>query len=1271
MQTSISGKILIIIRITATDVYIDWLDAASHAGSGWHTASHTIMLRKDGAVNGSPIVVSDSATNEAQQLVIPLTLLDADNTWIEGTVTGNGSPLSGVDVLVKLNNVLKGATITDASGKYVVGVPAESGYSVMASMADTDWSVGMSNNIDVSQGWAATGVDFDLQSCGYALSRNAFTVNASGATKSVDIASADACAWAAAANVSWITVQTASGTGSGTFSFVVAENTSASSRSGRIVTSAGDITVNQLAAGSASITDNTWLGGVAENWETAANWAGNSVPGAGEDVSFYAIPADYLTLYMNEGHSVGRMNFNSDAVKSVALYGYPLSMTGDAVMNVATGNHEIASTLQFAPSSNAVVAISDQASMEWRGMVSGTNLTGKSLVKSGKGTLSLSSTSNDVSFDTWNINEGCVELVRPYGSMVSPFGSATSLVLGADTELRTTLSSSLALSPAMSVVGAATINITTNSVTLNGAISGDGSMVKKGEGSLTLSGASPSYTGALTVEEGTLCLAANIAAKSITVDEDSECYTSSDPTIDLGSSGSFTLSDGAWLSPSDDDMAGALTFAGEAGGALNLNGGVLMNVMPPTESPNCDTLDAGNLTITMGSNSVLDLGYVNMSTATVASTYVLATNWNKDATFANVQGLTSHQLVYTNNCMVLQPIPTTLVEEDGEVNNVEDAVFVASNVVGTVTNSGEMGLGSLGLAGGGRLEFTGGSLSLTNAGVTVQGGGQLVIHIPITITFGQGSFVGAGSTFTIMGRIIIGGVGSRATYTGIAYTKEGEGMEIWGATNNFGAIGQRIALEDGTLRILRPEALGVNTNPLTINNGAVLETANGSYALYNAIELLGNGVIAPTNSSTLTLAGALEGTNAVTLTKRDNSTLVIENGSAFKGSINVENGTLVITNTALDLVNLTVASGKTLILDASQTLTADSMSVAGATLELVNVQTGADRITVIKTDATRAASFDSVTGVPTDYILRSTSTGLELVLRSSEISLDSTSASYTRDGGAGSFNVQAPSDVNWTETKTNEWITLTTTSGTGSNAVNYSVAAYAGQVTRTGSITVSTNIFTVTQTGDTAPAITITTDGDTVPYATASYTISGTSKNLSGDMMWSNQLSGAKGTFTSAESWTKSIALVVGDNTITVSGSNAEGSTSANVSIIREDQDPILTVSSTTLRFNTETLGQLTNSFTVSNTGGKTLTYTVTNPTNAWFTSCLPDNGSLTNNQSESETVIIDTTGMTNGTYTADLTISGNGQEKTVTLKAIIGKVRGSISAILSILLSE
>ncbi|NCD23650.1 MAG: PEGA domain-containing protein, partial [Spartobacteria bacterium] len=48
-----------------TDVVIDWMDPASHSGSGWRSASHTVMLRKPFKLPGAPRYVPD-VTNAVQ-----------------------------------------------------------------------------------------------------------------------------------------------------------------------------------------------------------------------------------------------------------------------------------------------------------------------------------------------------------------------------------------------------------------------------------------------------------------------------------------------------------------------------------------------------------------------------------------------------------------------------------------------------------------------------------------------------------------------------------------------------------------------------------------------------------------------------------------------------------------------------------------------------------------------------------------------------------------------------------------------------------------------------------------------------------------------------------------------------------------------------------------------------------------------------------------------------------------------------------------------------
>jgi subtilisin family serine protease len=68
-------------------------------------------------------------------------------------------------------------------------------------------------------------------------------------------------------------------------------------------------------------------------------------------------------------------------------------------------------------------------------------------------------------------------------------------------------------------------------------------------------------------------------------------------------------------------------------------------------------------------------------------------------------------------------------------------------------------------------------------------------------------------------------------------------------------------------------------------------------------------------------------------------------------------------------------------------------------------------------------------------------------------------------GGSALINVNAPTTtVNWTATTTDSWITnITPASGTGSGAVTFQVAPYAGATFRSGTITIARKTFVVTQ----------------------------------------------------------------------------------------------------------------------------------------------------------------------------------------------------------------
>jgi hypothetical protein len=77
-----------------------------------------------------------------------------------------------------------------------------------------------------------------------------------------------------------------------------------------------------------------------------------------------------------------------------------------------------------------------------------------------------------------------------------------------------------------------------------------------------------------------------------------------------------------------------------------------------------------------------------------------------------------------------------------------------------------------------------------------------------------------------------------------------------------------------------------------------------------------------------------------------------------------------------------------------------------------------------------------------------------------------TNQSFNSSGGTDSVTVTAVAACAWTATSNASWITITSgATGSGNGSVGYSIAANASSSQRTGTMTVATQIFTVTQTG--------------------------------------------------------------------------------------------------------------------------------------------------------------------------------------------------------------
>ncbi|HEV2880064.1 MAG TPA: M36 family metallopeptidase [Pyrinomonadaceae bacterium] len=93
-------------------------------------------------------------------------------------------------------------------------------------------------------------------------------------------------------------------------------------------------------------------------------------------------------------------------------------------------------------------------------------------------------------------------------------------------------------------------------------------------------------------------------------------------------------------------------------------------------------------------------------------------------------------------------------------------------------------------------------------------------------------------------------------------------------------------------------------------------------------------------------------------------------------------------------------------------------------------------------------------------------------------SISPTSASVAAGGATGSVSVTAGAGCNWTAVSNAAFITITAgASGTGSGTVSYSVASNASTASRTGTLTIAGQTFTVTQAGTTGGGVELITNG--------------------------------------------------------------------------------------------------------------------------------------------------------------------------------------------------
>ncbi len=158
-------------------------------------------------------------------------------------------------------------------------------------------------------------------------------------------------------------------------------------------------------------------------------------------------------------------------------------------------------------------------------------------------------------------------------------------------------------------------------------------------------------------------------------------------------------------------------------------------------------------------------------------------------------------------------------------------------------------------------------------------------------------------------------------------------------------------------------------------------------------------------------------------------------------------------------------------------------------------------------------------------------------------SLSPNSASVANTGGSGSTAMTTQNGCSWTAVANDSWIQVNPSAGMNSGAISYSVAANPDAASRTGTITIGSATFSITQgaacsftLGPTFASVRSAGDVGTI---TVTATNSACTRNATSDATWLTISSGASGTGNGTVSWTAAVNTTAERRTGNISIGNA------------------------------------------------------------------------------------------------------------------------------------
>jgi len=503
--------------------------------------------------------------------------------------------------------------------------------------------------------------------------------------------------------------------------------------------------------------------------------------------------------------------------------------------------------------------------------------------------------------------------------------------------------------------------------TISAQIRDDGgsrAITKTGDGLLIFTN-NNLYTGLTTISDGILRItnasALGTTAAGTVVNATGELQLSGGLTINdelltlagAGTSGALVNAAGSNTWNSNLSLSGAATIANTAGGTTLTLGTSGANRTLANNGHTLTLDGAGNILFnaqTGGTGGLVKngtgtttLSYGNASDPTL-SVYSGATQVNDGTLIVDIGG---------NNGVPATPLTgdITVGSADGSgtssmqlryIQQVGDSTAVRVNRTGTLTLDATVytstlneTIGSLTMEGGGRVESLDGTGTATftlNGDLTRVATGGSTAEITGRIDLGTGSRV-----ITVADAIAPVDLRISAAASGnlTSLTKAGAGtLELAGA-NSFTAP---ITVTGGILQVAADANLGDAANDLFLTNGTLATTGSFTLDAGRVVTLGGaGGGLDVATGTTLTLAQAGQLTGSGTLTKTGGGILALTALPSFNDTLDLNAGTLSLTDLSLSLANLNITGNSTIDFSGASTLSVTNLTIAaGVTLTITN-----------------------------------------------------------------------------------------------------------------------------------------------------------------------------------------------------------------------------------------------------------------------------------------------------------------------------------------------